>query len=551
MEDKLIYIIRKIDLPTLHKIVGTIILKAVKAVNRGEDETALAEIVILKYGKLILNNREIRIALFNSFSIETAKELCAKIGIALPKDFKAYTEIINYFNSGYNVDKSKILVDFLGLDASYIYKSVTDSRLDKEIISATFGEEVKAIAYLHDYQKRVKDEIMARLNHKFEKSFFVQMPTGAGKTYTALECVVDLMRKPRGLGENYKPLPQKFVVWLVDKNELAEQALDSFKRLWKLRGDHDLKVFRLFKDFQPDFNKENGGIVFAGFDKLYSVLSNQNHDSFESVQHLISNTELLIVDEAHHSIADTYNTCIHKFADVPLIKILGLSATPGTSDHETTQALISLYSADKISIRDINWNPVDDAIEYLQNEEYLAKLNTQLLETGLNSNVSSENRVLDDLSGNSERNAKILDQIILADSANEATVVFACTLDHVYALLVLCRSKGINAKYIVGEIEQADRIHILQDFKDKKYNILINLDILSTGIDLPNINKVIIARPINSPNLISQILGRALRGPKNGGNSYNTIINIKDNLINFPGASFLYNYYQGSWDKIN
>jgi len=129
--------------------------------------------------------------------------------------------------------------------------------------------------------------------------------------------------------------------------------------------------------------------------------------------------------------------------------------------------------------------------------------------------------------------------------------VFACTLDHVYALLILCRAYGIGAKYIIGDIDQSDRIGILEQFKKKEYNILINLDILSTGIDLPNIQKVIIARPISSPNLLSQILGRALRGPNNGGNSENTIINIKDNLVNFPGTSFLYNFYQSEWEVIN
>ncbi|MEO5912535.1 MAG: DEAD/DEAH box helicase family protein [Pelobium sp.] len=550
MEDRLTNIIRKIDLASLHKLVGKVILKAIKTVNSGEDEKALAEILILKHGTLLLNNKEIRIGIINSLSLSEAGNLCKNADLSPSKDFKAYEELINYFGYGYNIFKSKLFVDFLEVTSLFYYKPINDNREAKEIISAKFGEEIKILGYLHDYQKRVKDEVMSRLNHKFEKSFFVQMPTGAGKTYTALECVTDLMRKPRLINENQQPIAEKFIVWLVDKNELAEQALVSFKKLWKIRGDHEINAFRLFKDFQPDFIKENGGVVFAGFDKLYSILNNPNHTSFQSVKHLITNTDLLIIDEAHHSIAETYFTCINQFRDVPFIKIMGLSATPGSKDYETTQSLISLYSSDKISIRNSNWEPIEDVITYLQQGGYLATLKTQLLETGASSNENSEDRVLDDLASNSERNRKILDQIKLADEAKESTVVFACTLDHVYALLILCRSIGINAKYIIGDIEQADRIDILNEFKEKKYNILINLDILSTGIDLPNINKVIIARPINSPNLISQILGRALRGPKNGGNSLNTIINIKDNLINFPGTSFLYNYYQGSWDKI-
>jgi len=550
MSELLINTIRKIDLSNLHKLVGNVILKAIQTVNKGEDETALAEILVLKYGNLILNKKEIRLGILNSLSPANAVSLCKLSGISVDKDFKAYGELEQFFKNGYNEAKSKLLVDFLGLDESFYFKKIIDSRSEKEIITARFGEEVKILSYLHDYQKRVKDETMTRLFHVFEKSFFVQMPTGAGKTYTALECVVDLKRRPKALGEDKMPASDKFFVWMVDKNELSEQALESFKKLWKIRGDHEVTAFRLFKDFEPDFRVEDGGVVFAGFDKFYSVLSNPMHKAYDSVKHLIQNSELLIVDEAHHSIAETYFACINAFRNVPAIKIMGLSATPGAKDNETTESLIELYSSDKISIRDEQWNVVTDPILYLQQGGYLAYLKTELLETGISVSQDNEDRLLDDLASNSDRNKKILEQIKLADEAKEATIVFACTLDHVYALLILCRSIGVEAKYIIGEVDQSGRLDILQQFRDGEYNILINLDILSTGIDLPNINKVIIARPINSPNLISQILGRALRGPKNGGNKLNTIINIKDNLINFPGTSFLYNYYQGAWDKI-
>lgn len=548
--DPIITLIKRIDLPTMHAIIGSVILKAVKSLDIGSDETALAEILVLKYGTLIFNDKRIRLSLLDSLSIEEAATLAGKCGIATDRTHKVYNELSSYFGSAYDADKSKTLVDFLGLGAEYYFKKAVDLRGPKETIRAEFGEYVSILSYLHDYQKRVKDEIMVRLNQKTEKSFFVQMPTGAGKTYTALECAVDLMRKPCELGENRKPALSKYIVWLVDRNELAEQALESFKRLWKIRGEHEVNVYRLFKDFDPQFRQENGGFVFSGFDKFYSVLKNEKHKSYESVKHLIENTELLIIDEAHHSLADTYFECIERFKQTPFVKIVGLSATPGTSDRETTRQLVELYSGDRISIRDKEWNPVDNSIEFLQHGGYLAFLKTQLLETGITSSANSEDEILDDLAANTERNQKILEQIVLADSKNESTVVFACNIDHVYALLVLCRASDIKAEYIIGEVDQAERIGILAGFKQKEYNILLNLDILSTGIDLPNIEKVIIAKPIRSANLISQILGRALRGPKNGGNASNTIINIKDNLINFPGASFLYNYYQNDWEKI-
>lgn len=542
--------IEKIDLPTLHKLVGLVILNAVSAINKGEDEKELANILMLKYDTLILNESEIREAIINSLSkieINTLLSICNLSGAS----GSAYNICITFFGKGYNELKSKLFVDFLKLPMDYCLKNVVDDRIEKESINSIFGEQLNSLSYLHPYQKIVKDEIMTRINLRTEKSFFVQMPTGAGKTLTALECLVDTIRRPNPLNEYKKPTKNKYFVWLVDTNELAEQAFQSFKKLWKLRGDKVIDIFRLFKDFNPDFTINNGGVVFAGFDKFYAILKNPKNKSFESLKYLIDNTEVVIVDEAHHSLAETYNICIRSFQNTPFIKTIGLSATPGTNDTETTSQLVQLYSNDKISIRDENWDTISDPIKYLQQGGYLANLTTKILETGFTTNEKDEKNLLSELAANSERNERIIEQIRLAHESNESTVVFACSLDHVYALLILCRAKNINANYIIGAVEQSKRLSILEAFKKKEYYILINLEILSTGIDLPNIDKVILARPINSPNLVSQILGRALRGVKNGGNANNTIINLKDNLLNFPSASYLYNYFEGAWDRIN
>ena len=549
METALLKILNRIDLPTLHKLVGVVILGAIKSVNKGEDENELSKILILKYDNLILSEKKIREAIINSLNKDEIALLASQCTLKKATG-SIYSNTIDFFSKGYNEQKSKILADFLGLSERYYFKTIIDSRTEKELITAQFGEQVNILSYLHPYQKRVKDEVMYRLLQKDEKSFFVQMPTGAGKTLTALECVVDLLRKPNPLTEAKIPQRDKYIVWIVDTNELAEQAFLSFVKLWKLRGDRNLNAFRLYKNFSPDFSKEDGGIVFAGFDKFYSILKNPSGAAFDSLKYLISNSEFLIVDEAHHSLAETYNSCINSFKNTPYIKIMGLSATPGTNDSETTAKLVELYSNDKISIRNEDWTPVTDAIQYLQKGEYLAVLTTKILETGISASESDEKSILVELASNSERNERIIEQIKLANENKESTVVFACSLDHVYAVLILCRANNIEANYIIGAVEQSERLAVLDSFKKRDYFILINLEILSTGIDLPNIDKVIITRPINSPNLVSQILGRALRGKKNGGNANNTIINLKDNLLNFPSASYLYDYFEGAWEKI-
>ena len=65
------------------------------------------------------------------------------------------------------------------------------------------------------------------------------MPTGAGKTMTALEQVVDFVRAHTFQG---------YIIWIVDSSELAEQAFASFNKLWMLRGDRPTNLYRFLAD---------------------------------------------------------------------------------------------------------------------------------------------------------------------------------------------------------------------------------------------------------------------------------------------------------------
>lgn len=534
--ESLISRLRQLDSLTLRKLAGATIVRAIEQSTPTDTEKALAEILLLKYGNEILKEKEIRLALIDVLSPREASEFCTQVGLLGSEPTAGYQQLHRYFEN-YGERKSKQLADFFGLDSSFYLTTVADSRQQSFLIKVESNEQVALKPYLHGYQKRIKDDLLDRVFRGGDR-FLLQMPTGAGKTYTALEAVVDLLRKPR---------MNKYVVWLVDSNELAEQALESFAYLWRLKGDKEIFVYRLFKNFQPDFTAERGGIVFASFAKMHSILSKSEHTAYASLWHLISHSELLIVDEAHTSMAETYEECIRSFINTDAT-ILGLTATPGRATPEATQELVALYQADLITMKDENGGELDNPIGYLQANGYLAQLKTELLETGVTVESKNENRILTDLASSASRNQKILEQIELAHQAEESTVVFACTMDHVFALTVLCRSKDIPSEFIIGTVDQGKRLDILERFRQRRLFILINLDILSTGVDMPNVNKLIITRPIGSSILYSQILGRALRGPKNGGNPKNTVVNLQDNLLNYPSANLLYTQFREDWN---
>jgi superfamily II DNA or RNA helicase len=187
---------------------------------------------------------------------------------------------------------------------------------------------------------------------------------------------------------------------------------------------------------------------------------------------------------------------------------------------------------------------VDDAIGYLRQRGYLAKVVFEELTSGASSEASREEALCAELAQNGERNVQIIQQVKNSLSLDQPVIVFACTKDHVFALVALCRASDIEVGFVVGETPPSERLTMLDRFRAGLLKVLINHEILSTGVDLPNVRRLIISRPIGSPILYSQIIGRALRGPLNGGSEANTVVNIRDNLHNFPSASFVYESFR-------
>ena len=105
------------------------------------------------------------------------------------------------------------------------------------------------------------------------------------------------------------------------------------------------------------------------------------------------------------------------------------------------------------------------------------------------------------------------------------TIIFAESKSHAIDLSILLSKNNIDNGLIVGETPSSLRKELISRFGDKKddLQVLINHEILSTGIDVPGMNSIMILGEIQSPTLGLQIIGRAMRGPKNGGNAINTI----------------------------
>jgi superfamily II DNA or RNA helicase len=411
---------------------------------------------------------------------------------------------------------------------------------------------------LHDYQKRIKDTATKLLLGGEKKKFMVHMPTGSGKTKTCVESIIDYLRT--AISE------EGFVVWFAHSKELCDQAYLTLKNMWRFRGDENLDFYKVFGDSDINLNilNKKRAILFIGFQKFNSIL-NSNDSDIRSFRTKIANrAKLVIVDEAHKSMAPTYKNaidyCQNNFGDC---KLIGLTATPGrTNDNSEENTFLANYFDDNlITIKDDSGIEQSNPLMYLQEENVLAKIDETILEFDLtlnmNLNTNAEELSVTQLEEiakqvviNPFRNIKILESVkeLLEKDPKESILIFAASTEHCLVLDMIFKKEGISSSYIVGTSKNEKREHVIEEFKNKNLNVLINYGVLSTGFDAPKLNTLIIARTINSNILGSQIIGRALRGKRNGGNSRNKIIVLKDNITGL-NPSFLFSYWESFWGK--
>ena len=91
----------------------------------------------------------------------------------------------------------------------------------------------------------------------------------------------------------------------------------------------------------------------------------------------------------------------------------------------------------------------------------------------------------------------------------------------------------MKARAVSANTETSVRRRIVEEFRADEIDALVNYGIFREGFDAPKTRAIVVARPVYSPNLYFQMIGRGLRGVKNGGNDRCLILNVRDNIANY------------------
>ncbi len=399
---------------------------------------------------------------------------------------------------------------------------------------------------LFEHQRSALLELMQKLSGKSVR-VLLHMPTGSGKTRTAMNLVSKSLRESAS--------DKDIIIWLAYSEELCDQAVDEFIKSWSFLGNRKVNIFRFYGTYEIDLKMVNNGIIFAGLGKLYSR-SLSVPSEFIPMSRRIS---LVVMDEAHQATAPTYQHLLSLLSRDDEVKVLGLSATPGRSllDIGEDIKLARFFNKQKVTLEVKGYK---SPLDFLFKEGYLAipefitidydaeSVFTQEDINKISSDLDIPLEILKKLAADEKRNLLILTKIIGEARVGKKIIVFACSVSHARLIAELLNFKGFKAASISSETANDRRSFLINAFRDSKdLNILANYGVLTTGFDAPCANTAIIARPTRSVVLYSQMIGRVARGVKVGGNKRCKIITINDRALGIKDMGKAFRFWDDIW----
>lgn len=419
--------------------------------------------------------------------------------------------------------------------------------LDKEVLWKTSKRRRKMRAIheliisneLRDYQIRYYEKLCDnQLLHSL-----VCIPTGGGKTRLAVVYLIN-----NALKENQK------VLWVTHSQYLLNQAYDTFKSYLGSEymnkyailihsGNHENAIVRKTKDITNEHQ-----LIFCSFQSLQRATIDWKSS--------IGKQAYIVVDEAHHFVAPEYLQVLNEYTDDK--NLIGLTATPIRMKKTETSELYKVFNID-LGVR--------VHMTELFQKKYLVKPLFEMVNYDNEQLEYDEITKIDELDewlveNSDDYNNKIIDKYLSDTTKYGKTVVFAINKNHANSLYEsFCKQYDKNKVFLVySDLKKNDELPSLQygetretqfnSFKNSRDGILININVLNEGVDIPDIQSIFLTKPLNSKIIVTQIIGRALRTAENKKCAY---------IVNFAVSSLgrkllmvmpktVYNQYIAEWE---
>jgi superfamily II DNA or RNA helicase len=336
------------------------------------------------------------------------------------------------------------------------------------------------------FQANAVNDIVSDFTIKPAGRFLLVIPTGGGKTFTAVKAVNRLF------ATGLLNATHDRVLWTAHRNYLLDQAKETFEKYAAHKQPETSIVSRI--DFE-----------MVGKTKAYL--------------HGKSGVKLVVIDEAHHGAANSYQAIFEKSS----VGVLGLTATPSRHDGKPLEFeresfsigfpdLIELGLVLRPKVVQVDGSDFDFSTF---DQDDLEQLNT----------IS--------------RNTKIINAILKGKEDFKKVVIYVGTKTHAKSLWHQLRESALaglydSIAYVLGNVNSRDedRNTFLEKERNFERAILINVDVLTEGYDDPTVNTIVMARPTNSKLVYMQAMGRAVRRDPANDSKTAYLLEVVDSLPN-------------------
>ncbi len=320
---------------------------------------------------------------------------------------------------------------------------------------------------LRPYQQEARSSIQKEWQEGKKRTLLV-LPTGCGKTIVFSKVIEDRVR----MGER--------VLVLAHRGELLDQASDKLEKSTGLKTAVEKAEKTSLGSF---FRVVVGSIQSMQREKRLSQFPPNYFDT-------------IIIDEAHHCISDGYQRVLSHFEDS---NVLGVTATPDRGDMRNLGTYFESLAYEYT---------LPAAIK----EGFLTPI--KALTIPLKLDLTAVKQQAGDFSSRDLGTAldpylyQIADEMV-KHCANRKTVVFLPLVKTSKKFRDILNERGFRAGEVNGDSK--DRVEVLEDFENDKYNVLCNSMLLTEGWDCPSVDCIVVLRPTKVRSLYSQMVGRGTR----------------------------------------
>ncbi|MER6532596.1 DUF3427 domain-containing protein [Streptomyces sp900105755] len=340
------------------------------------------------------------------------------------------------------------------------------------------GLEVRPYPHQADMLERLRVEREVRGHHHN----LLVAATGTGKTVMA---ALDYRSLHKQWGNRQYPR----LLFVAHRKEILKQSLRKYREvLDDASFGEPLFSGELPRDWEH---------VFASVQSL----TDQRLERFDP-EHF----DIIVVDEFHHATATTYRRVLNHFKPKQL---LGLTATPERADGLNVQ---DEFFEGRIAAEMRLWEALDN--DLLCPFHYFGVPDgTDLTRLNWRSGTYDQSQLGDLFSADHFRARVVIKQVRdkVSDPSQMRALGFCVTRKHAHFMAKCFQEAGFKAAALDSESKPEVRDRILSELKAGEIQVIFSVDLFNEGLDIPDVDTLLLLRPTNSTTVFLQQLGRGLR----------------------------------------